>query len=88
MGAEGLEPHGYNAGKTASSESAGAHTGAIDSDFDVQGHFKTQAIEDLQKAWEALKRLVDHSDSPAESRAAGRALAFIDRAFEELESGK
>ena len=88
MGAEGLEPNGYNAGKTALSEIAGAQAGAIDSDFDVQGHFKTQAIDDLQTAWEALKRLIDQSDSPAESRAAGRALAFIDRAFEELESGK
>ncbi len=88
MGAEGLEPHGYNAGKTALSESAGAHTGAIDSFSDPQGSLKTQAMDDLQTAWEALKRLVDQSDSPAESRAAGRALAFIDRAFEELESGK
>ena len=88
MGAEGLEPHGYNAGKTALSESAGAHTGAIDSDFDVQGHFKTQAIEDLQVAWEAIRRLVVQSDSPTESSAAERALAFVNRAFEELESGK
>ena len=85
MGAEGLEPHGYNAGKTAFSESAGAHTGAIDSDFDVQGQLKTQAIEDLQKALRSLRRLEDQSDSPAESVVASRALAFVKRAIEELE---
>ncbi len=85
MGAEGLEPNGFYAAKTAFSESAGAHTGAIDSDFDVQGQLKTQAIEDLQKALRSLRRLADQSDSHAESVAAHRAVASVERAIQELE---
>lgn len=85
MGAEGLEPSWENAEKTSFSKSAGAHTGAIDSDFDVQGHLKPQAIEDLQKALRSLRRLEDRSNSPAEVVAASRALAFVERAIEELE---
>ncbi len=95
MGAEGLEPfspdmdkHGGNVVNWHDSKMPGAQAGAIGFDSEFQGQLKTQAIEDLQKAWEALRRLEDRSVSPAESIAAGRAMAFVSRAFEELEGGK
>ena len=86
MGAEGLEPNGYNAGETALSEIPGAHTGAIDFGTDSQGQLKADALADLQRAWKSLRRLEDLSDDPREVKAAGKAVAFVDKAFAELES--
>jgi hypothetical protein len=54
MGAEGLEPYGYNAGKTALSEKPGAQAGAIDSDS--QGQFANRALADLQRVWLTLRQ--------------------------------
>jgi hypothetical protein len=48
---------------------------------------KARALEDLKRAWKSLRRLEDLSDDPSESKAAGRAVAFVDKAFAELESG-
>ena len=45
----------------------------------------TQALDDLQRAWKAIRRMETLSDDPAESKAAERALAFVDKAFAELE---
>jgi hypothetical protein len=56
MGAEGLEPHGYNAGKTALSEKPGAQAGAIDSDSDSQGQFANRALADLHRVWLTLRQ--------------------------------
>ena len=74
------------AGKTALSESGGAPGGAIGSDCGSVGQLRQQALEDLQRAWKSLRRLEDQSDSPAESKAAGRAVKHVDKAFRELES--
>jgi hypothetical protein len=46
---------------------------------------KAQTLEDLQRGWKSLRRLEDLSDDPKESKAAGRAVAFVDKAFAELE---
>ena len=47
-----------------------------------------QALDDLQRAWKSLRRMETLSDDPVESEAAGRAVAFVDKAFTELEAGK
>ena len=46
---------------------------------------RQQALADLQTARMSLRRLEDLSDDPAESKAAGRAVAFVDKTFAELE---
>ena len=95
MGAEGLEPfpqniekQGANTGKDSHARIPGVQVGAIDSDSDSQRQFKQQALDDLQRAWKSIRRMESLSDDPAESKVAGRALALVDRAFEELEGGK
>lgn len=49
---------------------------------------KAEALTDLQRAWKAIRRLETLSDDPAEAKVAERALAFVDKAFAELERGK
>ncbi len=49
---------------------------------------KTEALTVLQAAWKALRRLEDFTDDTTESKAANRAVAFLDKAFAELERGK
>ncbi len=47
---------------------------------------RQQALTSLQLTWRDIHRLESLSDDPAESKVAGRALAFIDKAFAEFES--
>jgi hypothetical protein len=88
MGAEGLEPSGQTAGETALSEMPGAQAGAIETETDCQGQLKARALEDLQRAWKSLRRLEDSSGDPSESKAAGRAVALVDKAFAALEGNE
>lgn len=67
------------------SESAGAQAGAIETDSDSQGQLKAQALDDLQRAWKAIRRMETLSDDRADAKAAERALSFVDKAFAELE---
>ena len=76
-----------NAGEMPRSESAGAQAGAIETDSDSQGQLKAQALEDLQRAWKAIRRMETLSDDRAEAKAAERALSLVDKAFAELERG-
>ncbi len=87
MGAEGLEPYGYNAGEKAFPETGGAQGGAIENDAVSEGQLRQQALEDLQRAWKSIRRMETLSDDPSEATVAGRALAFVDKAFTELENG-
>ena len=48
---------------------------------------KSEALDVLQAAWKALRRLEDLSDDPAQRKSAGIAVSFIDQAFRELERG-
>ena len=66
----------------------GPKSGPIDADSDSVASLKAQALEDLQRAWKSLRRLEDLADIPAESKAAGLAVAFVDQAFAGLESGE
>lgn len=52
------------------------------------GRLKPQALEDLHRAWKSLRLMETLSDSPKDSKVAERALAFVDKAFAELERGK
>lgn len=70
---------------SAFSESAGAQAGAIDFESDSQGQLRQEALDDLQRAWKSIRRMEDLSDDPRESKAAGKAVAFVDKAFAELE---
>ncbi len=49
---------------------------------------RQQALTSLQLAWRDMRRMESLSDDPAESKLAGSALAFVDKAFEELEGSK
>ena len=49
---------------------------------------KAQALEDLPRAWKSIRRMETLSDDPAEAKVAERALAFVDKAFAELERGE
>ena len=70
-------------------ETKSGHTGGhIDPDSDSVASHRQQALDDLQRAWKSLRRMESLSDDPAESKVAGLALAFVDRAFEELEGSK
>ncbi|MEZ6033695.1 MAG: hypothetical protein R3C17_11415 [Planctomycetaceae bacterium] len=48
---------------------------------------KQQALDDLQRALKSIRRLEDLSDNPRESKAAVRAVQYVDKAFRELERG-
>ncbi len=52
---------------------------------DSETSMKQQALDSLQLAWRDIRRMESLSDDPAESKAAERALAFVDKAFAELE---
>ena len=68
------------------SDSMRAKTYAFEADSETVASLKTRALDDLQRAWKALRRLEDLSDDAAQSKAAGRAVAHIDKAFSELEN--
>lgn len=81
----GLEDCAGNTGETAHSENGGHPGGHFESDSDSVASLKRQALDDLQRAWKALRQLEDLSDDQAESQAAGRAVAFVDKAFAQVE---
>ena len=92
MGAEGLEPfppnmekQGGNTGRMDFVETGGAQGGAIENDADSAGQLWQQAMDDLQRAWKSIRRMETLSDDPLEATVAGRALAFVNKAFAELE---
>ena len=84
----GTRTTGVSSANSALSEIPGAQAGAIETENDSQGQLRQQALDDLQRAWKALRRLETLSDDAAESKAAGKAVAFVDKAFRELEGGK
>ena len=84
----GLEQLPPNTGETAHSENGGHPGGQFGSDSETVASLRQQALTSLQLAWRDIRRMESLSDDPAESKVAGRALAFVDRAFEELEGGK
>ena len=49
---------------------------------------RQQALDDLQRAWKAIRRMETLSDDSEEAKVGERALAFVDKAFAELEGGK
>ena len=55
---------------------------------DTELDLKSNALEVLQAVWMAIRRMETLSDDPAEVKAAERALAFVDKAFAELERSK
>ena len=85
---EGLETTPGNAGEMALSENGGHPGGHFGNDSDSVASLMQQALDDLQRAWKSLRRMETLSDDPVESEAAGRAVAFVDKAFTELEAGK
>jgi len=52
---------------------------------DIELNLKSNALEVLQVAWKASRRMETLSDDRKDAKAAERALAFIDKAFAELE---
>ena len=84
----GLEPVRENTGETALSENGGTPGGTLATDSEPVASLRQQALDDLQRAWKSIRRMETLSDDPAESKVAERALALVDRAFEELEGGK
>ncbi len=84
MGAEGLEPNAQNAKETMISEILGPTSGPVDY---FAAPLMVQALEDLQRAWKSIRRMETLSDDRAEAKSAERALAFVDKAFSELEGG-
>ena len=84
----GLEQLPGNIGETALSVSGGHPGGQFGSDSETVASLRQQALTSLQLAWRDIRRMESLSDDPAESKVAGRALAFVNRAFEELEEGK
>ena len=53
----------------------------------MESNLKSEALEVLQRAWKALRRLEDLSDCPKERNSAGIAVSLLDKAFHELERG-
>ena len=88
MGAEGLETITENAGETAHSQNGGHPGGQFGNDRNSVASLRQHALEDLQRAWKSIRRMEELSDDPAEAKVAERALAFVDKAFAELECCK
>ena len=55
---------------------------------DTEASLMQQALDALQAAWKAIRRMESMSDDPAEAKVAGKALTHVDKAFEQLEGGK
>jgi hypothetical protein len=55
---------------------------------ETESSLKSEALEVLQVAWKAIRRMETLSDDKSEAKAAERALAFVDKAFAELERKK
>ena len=84
----GVETSAFEQGNTAHSENGGHPGGQFGSNSDSVAGLKQQALTSLQLALRDICRMKSLSDSPADSVAASRALAFVERAIEELEVGK
>jgi hypothetical protein len=54
---------------------------------ETESSLKADALEVLQVAWKALRRLEDHSDCPKERKSAGIAVSFLDKVFHEIQRG-
>lgn len=65
-----------------------AMQGTLTPKAETESSLKPDAFEVLQAAWKAIRRTETLSDNPAEAKAAERALAFVDKAFVELERKK
>ena len=61
--------------------------GTLTPKAETEVSLKSESLEILQAAWKAIRRMETLSDDPAEAKAAERALAFVDKAFTELERG-
>ena len=59
--------------------------GTLTPKAETETRLKADALEVLQAAWKAIRRMETLSDDPAEAKVAERALAFVDKAFAELE---
>jgi hypothetical protein len=88
VAAEGFEPPCILLAENDSTGKVAHQVAHLNPDSDSAASLKQQALDDLQRAWKSIRRMESLSDDPAESKVAGRALAFVDRAFEELEGGK
>ena len=56
-------------------------------DSETETSMKQQALDSLHLAWRDSRRMETLSDDKSEAKAAGRAVAFVDKAFAELERG-
>lgn len=65
-----------------------AMQGTLTPKAETESSLKADALEVLQAAWKAIRRMETLSDDLAEAKLAGSALAFVDKAFAELERGK
>ena len=54
----------------------------------TEASLRQQALDAMQAAWKAIRRMEDLSDDPAQSKSAGIAVSFLNKAFHELEPGK
>ena len=84
----GVEQSEFEHGFKPLSENGGTPGGTLATDSEPVASLRQQAMDDLQRAWKSIRRMETLSDDPAESKVAERALALVDRAFEELEGGK
>ena len=80
----GVETSAYGQGFKALFETGGHPGGQFGSNSDSVGGLKQQALTSLQLALRDICRMKSLSDSPADSVAASRALAFVDRAIAEF----
>jgi hypothetical protein len=78
----------FQQGNRALSETGGHPGGQFGSDPETVASLRQQALTSLQLTWRDIRRIESLSDDPAESVAASRALALVERAIEELEVGK
>ena len=76
-----------NTGNLKHSENGGTPGGTLQTVDDSTAGLKAKALEDLQQAWKAIRRMETLSDDRADAKAAERALSFVDKAFAELERG-
>ena len=88
IAAEGFEPPCILLAENEPMAKVAHQVAHLNPDSDSAASLKQQALTDLQLAWKSIRRMESLSDDPAESKVAGRALAFVDRAFKELEGGK
>ncbi len=84
----GVETSAFGQGFKALCETGGHPGGQFGSDSETVASLRQQALTSLQLALRDIRRMESLSDDPAESKVAGLALTFVNRAFEELEGDK